>query len=468
MTVSIPEAIAALRSGAVTSKDLTESALVAAKELDDDIGAFVLVDRDGALAAAERADQVLAAGRDLGGLTGVPVAVKDIVDMAGFPTRCGSDLYPSSPVAADATLVTRLKEAGAVIVGKTTAHELACGVYTTSASNPWSVDRVPGGSSGGSGAAVAAGVVPMAIGSDTGGSIRIPASLCGVVGLKPTYGRVSRAGVEPLSWSLDHLGPLAATVEGCVAALEAIAGSDPRDTTTSGLPGMDLRSGLDLGVEGLRIGVIDGSPFEPMQPGVRHGFERAVETLAEAGAEPVRISVPELTHTLATEFGIVGPEAAAYHRESLRERPELIDPGIRALLVAGALLPADHYLKALRARRVLADALEGAFVMHRIHVALSPTLPATAIEKEQEEIDFGSMSEPATMSYVRTTAPFNLSGQPAITVPVGLDESQLPVGLQIAGKPYDEATVVRVARACEEMGLTEGEIPPVHAERSVA
>lgn len=468
MTVSIPEAIAALRSGAVTSKELTESALTAAQELDGEIGAFVLVDREGALAAAERADQTLADGRDFGGLTGVPVAVKDIVDIAGFPTRCGSHLYPSSPVKADATLVTRLKEAGAVIVGKTTAHELACGVYTASASNPWSVDRVPGGSSGGSGAAVAAGVVPMAIGSDTGGSIRIPASLCGIVGLKPTYGRVSRAGVEPLSWSLDHLGPLAATVEGCVAALEAIAGADPRDTTTSGLPDMDLRSSLYLGVDGLRVGVIDGPPFEPMQPGVRQRFDAAVEALAEAGAEPVRISAPELAHTLAAEFGIVGPEAAAYHRDSLRERPELIDPGIRALLVAGTLLPADHYLKALRARQVLAEALERAFAMHRIHVALSPTLPATAILKEQEEIDFGLVSEQATMSYVRTTAPFNLSGQPAITVPVGLDESQLPVGLQIAGKPYDEATVVRVARACEELGLTEGEFPPVHAERSVA
>lgn len=465
MTVSIPEAGAALRSGTVSSVDLTEAAIDAIQALNPRLEAFVLIDRSGALDAAEAADEAFSSGAEVGPLAGIPVAVKDIIDMAGHPTRCGSPLYPDTPVVSDAPLIRRLRKAGAVIVGKTTAHELACGVYSSPASNPWAPDRVPGGSSGGSGAAVASGMVPMALGSDTGGSIRIPASLCGVVGLKPTYGRVSRAGVEPLSWSLDHLGPLASTVEGCVATLEIIAGEDPADPTTARLPKMDLRSNLEAGVEGLRLGVLQGPPVEPMQPGVEDRFTAAVDGLARAGATPVTVRIPELAHTLAAEFGIVGPEAAAYHEERVRRSPDSIDPAIRALLIAGLLLPTHQYLRALRARRVLAKAIRGAFVEHRIDVLLTPTLPATAVGKEQDEIDYGSLVEPATLSYVRTTAPFNLSGMPAISVPAGHDSEGLPVGLQIAGRPYDEATVVRVARRCEALDLAGERIPPIHAER---
>jgi aspartyl-tRNA(Asn)/glutamyl-tRNA(Gln) amidotransferase subunit A len=465
VTASIPEAGAGIRTGTVSSVDLTEAALAAIEALNPRLDAFVLVDRSGALEAAERADEAFSSGAEVGPLTGIPVAVKDIIDMAGHATRCGSPLYPDTPVTSDAPLVRRLREAGAVIIGKTTAHELACGVYSAPASNPWSLDRVPGGSSGGSGAAVASGMVSMGMGSDTGGSIRIPAALCGVVGLKPTYGRVSRAGVEPLSWSLDHLGPLATTVEGCVATLEVIAGEDPADPTTAGLPEMDLRSDLEAGVEGLRLGVLEGPPVEPMQPGVEDGFTAAVDALARAGANLVTIRIPELAHTLAAEFGIVGPEAAAYHEERVRKSPELIDPGIRALLVAGLLLPTRQYMRALRARRALAQAIRKAFVEYRIDVLLTPTLPATAVEKDQEEIDYGSLIEPATLSYVRTTAPFNLSGMPAISVPVGHDSQGLPVGLQIAGRPYDEGTVVRVARSCEKFDFAGGRLPPVHAER---
>lgn len=468
MRFSIAEAGAALRSGTASSVDLTEAALAAIEALNPEVSAFVLVDREGALEAAERADEAFSSGAETGPLAGVPVAVKDIIDMAGHATRCGSPLYPEAPVASDAALVGSLREAGAVIVGKTTAHELACGVYSAPASNPWSTDRIPGGSSGGSGAAVASGMVSMAIGSDTGGSVRIPASLCGVVGLKPTYGRVSRAGVEPLSWSLDHLGPLAGTVEGCVATLEAISGEDPADPSTAGLPDMDLRSNLEAGVEGLRLGVLEGPPVDPMQPEVEGRFTAAIEELANAGADMVTIRIPELAHTLAAEFGIVGPEAAAYHRQSVRTRPDVIDPGIRTLLVAGLLLPTHQYVRALRARRAIAQAIRRAFFDHRIDALLTPTLPATAVEKDQEEIDYGSLTEPATLSYVRTTAPFNLSGMPAISVPAGHDSEGLPVGLQIAGRPFDEATVVRVARSCETLKLAGSCIPPIHAERSVS
>lgn len=468
MSLSIPEAAEALRSGSTTSVELTRTALKAIDELDGQLGAFVIVDHEGALEAAERADRALASGEDTGPLAGMPIAVKDIVDIADQPTKCGSAAYPSTPAARDATVVERLKAAHAVIVGKSTPHELACGVYSAPSSNPWATDRVPGGSSGGSGAAVAAGIVPMALGTDTGGSIRIPASLCGITGLKPTYGRVSRVGVEPLAWSLDHIGPLASSVDGAVAALQAMAGEDMDDPTTWGLPELALDAPRDQGVDGLRLGVMSGAPFEPMQPGVAEAFGASVERLGDIGAVLVDVVIPELVHTLAAEFGIVGPEAAAYHREGLQSHPNLIDEAIRSLLVAGLLLPTEQYIRALRARRVITDAIRSAFAADRLDALLSPTLPATAVPKEQEEIDYGSMSEPVTLSYVRTTAPFNLSGVPAMTVPAGFDSDGLPVGLQIASRPYDEGMIVRVGRHFEQLELDTGRLPEVHVDRIAA
>ena len=460
---AIPEAARALRSGRITSRALTEASLAAAAALDADLSAFVVVDTDGALAAADAADAAIAAGRDLGPLMGVPVGIKDIVDVAGLPTRCGSPAYPATPAATDATLVRRLRHGGAVIVGKTTTHELACGVYSPPVSNPWDLSRVPGGSSGGSGAAVAAGIVPMAIGSDTGGSIRIPASLCGTVGLKATYGRVSRAGVAALAWSLDHLGPLTATVAGSAAALEVLAGPDPLDPSASARPVPQYSRSLDRGVDGLRIGVLSGAPLEPMQPDVAEAFAGAADLLGTQGAAMVGVEVPELEHGLAAEFGIVAPEAGAYHRELLRGRPDQIDPGIRALLVAGLMMEPEHYFKALQARRAIADALRRVFVHDRLDALITPTLPATAAPKDADDFRFGDSAEPVTLAYVRTTGPFNLSGLPALSVPAGLDRDGLPIGLQIAAPPFDEETALRVGASFESAASVSQRRPPTHA-----
>ena len=448
---TIPEAARALRSGRTTSRELTEASLAAASALDADLSAFVVMDSDGALAAADAADEAIAAGRDLGPLMGVPLGVKDIVDVAGLPTQCGSPAYAATPAATDATLVRRLRRGGAVIVGKTTTHELACGVYSPPVSNPWDLGRIPGGSSGGSGAAVAAGIVPMAIGSDTGGSIRIPASLCGTVGLKATYGRVSRAGVAALAWSLDHLGPLTATVAGSAAALEVLAGPDPLDPSASPRPVPQFSRGLDRGVDDLRIGVLAGPPLDPMQPDVAETFAASTDLLGRQGAAMVGVEVPELEHVLAAEFGIVAPEAGAYHRELLRSRPDQIDPGIRALLVAGLMLEPEHYFKALAARRIIAEALRDAFVQNRLDALLTPTLPATAAPKDADAFWFGDTAEPVTLAYVRTTAPFNLSGLPALSVPAGLDRDGLPIGLQIAAPPFDEETALRIGACFESL-----------------
>lgn len=460
----IAEAARRLRSGATTSVELTRSALDGIDRVDDRLGTFVLVDRDGALSAAEAADALLRSGRDSGPLTGIPVGVKDIIDMAGLPTRCGSPAFPDRARPEDATVVARLREAGAVMIGKTTTHELACGVYSAPAANPWDTDRLPGGSSGGSGAAVAAGVVPMALGSDTGGSIRIPASVCGVAGLKPTFGRVSRAGVASLAWSLDHLGPLAATVSDCAAGLQAMAGFDPADPATSTRPVPDFSAGLDRGVDGLRIGVLAGGPFAPVQDGVAEAFGRALEVLRNLGAELRAIEVPELDHTIATEFAIVGPEAAAYHRRLLCDDPEGISPGIRQLFTIGTLAPSSYYLMGLQARVVIRDALRAAYESHDLRAVVTPTLPAAAAPAGEEQLECGGRMEDVTAAYVRTTAPFNLSGQPALSVPCGFDADGLPVGLQVAGRPFDEVAVLRIGAAYESATRWHDRRPPVHVE----
>ena len=453
-----------LRDGVVTSVEITRSALDAIDRVNDRLNAFVLVDREGAMRAAEQADAMLVSGDGAGPLTGVPVGIKDIIHMKGLPTRCGSPAYSGKPRDRDATAVGKLREAGAVMVGKTTTHELACGVYSPPAANPWDTARLPGGSSGGSGAAVAAGVVPMALGSDTGGSIRIPAAVCGIAGLKPTFGRVSRAGVETLAWSLDHLGPLAATVEDCAATLQVLAGHDPADPPTEGTPRSDFSEQLDRGVEGLRLGLLATPPFSPMQPDVEQAFHEAAEHLKGLGATVVPVDIPDLTFTMAAEFAIVGTEAAAYHRRLLREAPELISSGIRELFTVGTIMPTSHYLKALGARRIIRDALRDAFNRNGLDAAITPTLPATAALADQEMYDYGEMVEDVTSSYVRTTAPFNLSGQPALSVPCGIDRDGLPIGLQIVGRPYDEAPVLRIGAAYEATTTWSERRPPVSVE----
>ena len=444
--------------------EITRHTLDAIDRINNRLNAFVLVDRDGAMRAAEQADRALNSGNSTGPLTGVPVAIKDIIHMDGLPTRCGSPAYPGRPSNHDAAVVGRLREAGAVMVGKTTTHELACGVSSPPAANPWDTARLPGGSSGGSGAAVAAGAVPMALGSDTGGSIRIPASVCGIAGLKPTFGRVSRAGVETLAWSLDHIGPLAATVEDCATTLQVLAGHDPADPPTDPSPPPDYSAELGRGVDGLRLGVMATPPFSPMQEDVERAFRAAVEHLEGLGACAIPVDIPELTFTLATEFAIVGPEAAAYHRRLLRESPELISPGIRELFTIGTIMPSAHYLKGLGARRIIRDALRRAFDRDRLDAAITPTLPATAALADQEMIPYRDMEEDVTSSYVRTTAPFNLSGQPALTVPCGFDRDGLPIGLQIAGRPFDEVTILRIGAAYEATTTWSEYRPPVNVE----
>ena len=367
--------------------------------------------------------------------------------MTGHPTRCGSPAYGGTPAERDAPVVERLRAAGAVIVGKTTTHELACGVISSPASNPWDPARIPGGSSGGSGAAVAAGITAAALGSDTGGSIRIPASVCGTAGLKGTYGRVPRSGVAALSWSLDHIGPLAPTPADCILVQSVISGYHPTDPTTlrdfppDGFP----TAAPDL--EGAMIGVIERYRRPLIQPAVSDAFEAALRVLADLGAELVPVEIGELDYVMEVEFALVAGEGAAYHRELVRKKPHLIDPSIRSLFATGLMMPAEHYLTALRGRERIRTAVRDCFEANRLTAVAMPTLAATAARKGQETFDYEGPSEDVISAYVRTTAPGNLTGLPALSVPCGFDPSGLPIGLQIIGRPLAETEICGIGQA---------------------
>jgi len=440
------EAASLVAAGELAPSELVASTLERLQAVEPLLHAFVSVHAEQALREAREQD-----GQPGGPLRGIPVAVKDIFDVAGLPTACGSAAFAGAEAATkDASAVARLRAAGAIVVGKTTTHELACGVYTPPTRNPWDLKRSPGGSSGGSGAAVAAGAAMGAIGSDTGGSIRIPASHCGVVGIKPTYGRVSRAGALPLSWSLDHVGPLARTVQDAALLLSVLAGPDRRDPTTLSrppLPNPLLRT--DDEVTGLRVGVLHGAPFAPCEPGVESAVDRAVELLSANGVEIEEAALPELKRTLPAEFAIVAAEAASYHETRLARSGDMIGEDVRGLLETGLLLPASVYLRAQRTRRLIQQAIAAAFAAQRLNALLAPTVPAAAQRCDQLEYQLGGVAEPVIEALVRTTAPFNLSGLPAVAVPTGLGSSGFPSSVQIAARPFDEQIALRLAYVIE-------------------
>lgn len=438
----------ALRRREVSAVELTRSCLDRIAEVDDRVGAFVVVLADAALEAAEQADEELGDGRSRGPLHGIPVAVKDLYDIAGVPTTSSSAVRADFVPSEDSAAVARLRDAGAVIVGKTHTHEFAYGCITPTTRNPWDLERVPGGSSGGSGAAVAAGECLLALGSDTGGSIRIPAALCGTVGLKPTFGRTSRFGVTSLSWSLDHVGPLTRTVRDAAAALAPLSGPDGRDPSTADVEVPDYLADLGRGVEGLVVGVPTNHYFDRVDREVEGAVRGAISGLEEQGARVVEVTLPYADQYMAVEFAIILPEASAYHQELLRSRGELYTEDVRLLLETGELVLATDYIKALRVRTSIQHGWRQVF--DGIDVLAAPTLPATAVRCGEPTITWPDGSpEPVINAYVRLSCPANLTGLPALSVPCGVDGAGLPIGLQLIGRPFEEVTVLRVGEAHE-------------------
>lgn len=439
--LSMRQAGARLRSGDLSAVELTESALRRIEQTEPAIHAYVRVLADEALAAARRADAELRAGTDRGPLHGIPIGIKDIFDARGVPTKCGSRVRDRiAPAAADATSVARARAAGAVILGKTTTQEFAAGVVSPPARNPRDASRIPGGSSGGSAAAVAAGSAMAAFGSDTGGSIRIPAALCGVVGLKPTYGTVSTRGVFPLAWSLDTVGPLARTVEDAALLLNAIADPPARDATAE----------LGEGMHGLRLGVPRPFFFDRLQTAVRDAVEVALAVFADLGAEVIETPWDEAAAARAASFLINRVETVGVHGDGVRATPELYGEELRLRVQANALYPAEGYVRALRARTVVRTSIARLFATHRLDALVVPAVPGTAVPADDLFVGGdGGAREHVGLAYTRLTMPFNATGQPVLSVPCGFDPAGLPIGLQIAGRPFAEARVCRIGAAYE-------------------
>ncbi|MEU0297991.1 amidase [Streptomyces sp. NPDC006175] len=458
--LSLTEAARAVRARELSPVELTESVLARIGAVDGHLRAYVTVAADAALAAAARAEREVSDTGPRGPLHGIPMGIKDLIDTAGLPTTASSDVRAGHVADHDSAVAARLKAAGAVLLGKTHTHEFAYGLTTPQTSNAWDRSRVAGGSSGGSAVAVAAGGATFALGTDTGGSIRVPAALNGVVGLKPTYGLVSRSGVTSLSWSLDHVGPLTRSARDAGLVLAATAGYDPRDPASVSGPTVDLTGGGDL--KGLRVGVPRNHYFDRVSPEVEEAVRRAIERLAELGAELVDVEIPMARYIQAVQWGLMVPEATAYHEQSLRAVPDLYSPDVRILLEAGELTSAGDYLRAQRARTMMRDGWARMF--DGIDVLAAPTVPMTAAKSGQDTVEWADGSvEAVSDSYVRLSAPANITGVPALTLPVGHDHAGLPIGMQLMARPFRDATVLRVGRVYEDAVADVGRIAPVAA-----
>lgn len=447
--LTIAEAGELLRNRSLSPVELTRAFLDRIDALDDTLQCYITVLHDDAMAAARQAESEILRGDYRGAMHGIPIALKDLYDTAGVRTTASSKVMADRVPTADATVTARLKAAGAVLLGKLAMHEFALGGPDPTngfplSRNPWNLDHIPGGSSSGSGAGIAAGLCMGTLGSCTGGSIRGPAAFCGIAGIKATYGRVSRYGVVPLSWSLDHCGPMTWTVEDSAIMLQAIAGYDPRDPTSSQAPVPNYAAALQSDVRGLRIGVPRHFFFadDPkIDKQTLAAVDNALSEYEGMGAHIEEISVPMLAHAGAAQPVIMLAEAFAYHQNNLRNKPELFGEMVRARFRTGGLFSAADYVQAQRARNVLKR--QFAEALRRVDVIASPTMSNPAPR-------FDEMDAMTTSRVPSFTGPYNLTGMPAISTPCGFTTEGLPIGLQIAGKPFDEPTVFRAAYAYEQ------------------
>ncbi|GAA2687229.1 MULTISPECIES: amidase [Actinosynnema] len=433
--LTLAEAAREIGARALSPVELVDSVLRRIERVAD-LNAYAEVVADRARAAARAAERDIAAGRSRGPLHGVPFALKDLIDVAGTATAAGSRVRAGHLATADSAVAERLAGAGAVLVGKTHTHEFAYGLVTPQTANARRRDRVAGGSSGGSAVAVAAGAATFALGTDTGGSIRVPAALNGVVGLKPTYDLVPRRGVTSLSWTLDHVGPITRTAQDAALVLAALTGHPP--VTGSG----------PADLAGLRVGVPGNYYFDRVTPDVEVAVRSAIADLESRGARLVEVAIPMADLVHAVHWGLMVPEATAYHERTLRETPDRYGEDVRVLLEAGELVGAGDYLRARRATTLVRRAWAGLWA--EVDVLAAPTTPATAVPVGRGEVVWPDGGvETVADAYVRLCAPANITGGPAVTVPVGADADGLPIGLQLLAAPGADHRLLRVAATCE-------------------
>lgn len=439
--------------------ELLQALLDRIRRLDPTLNVFIHLDAQAALDAAHAAAREITVGHVRGPLHGVPVGIKDIIDVAGLPTTCHSKILLDNVKAQDAAVVAKLRQAGAIILGKLATHEFAIGgpsfdLPFPPARNPWNPAHHPGGSSSGSGAGVCAGLFPLALGSDTGGSVRNPASSCGIVGLKPTYGLVSRRGVFPLAFTLDHVGPLARTVADAALLLDAIAGHDPADPGSASSSACHFGRDLTRGVRDLRVGFVRRFHEQdmPAHPEVSAALEDAVRVLQAEGAEVRDATLPSLNAFSAVNRVILGAEAFAIHAPWLRERPGDYGQLSRRRLLAGAFFSAADYVGAQRRRAQMIAAVNEAFRDFDILVCASSLDPASRLDDPEE----------TARTYPRQArTPFNVTGHPALAMMCGLSDGGLPLSVQFVGRYYEDATVLRAAAAYERGSEWHTHRPPI-------
>jgi aspartyl-tRNA(Asn)/glutamyl-tRNA(Gln) amidotransferase subunit A len=445
--LSLKDASALVRRKAVSPVELTLACLARIERLNPSLNAFITVTAEQALREAHDAEAEIQKGKWRGPLHGVPIALKDLFDTAGVRTTAGSGVFKDRVPEQDAEVVRRLRAAWAVLLGKLNMHEFAYGgtsvaTYFGAVHNPWNLDRIAGGSSGGSAAAVAAGLCYGALGSDTGGSIRQPAAYCGLAGLKPTYGRVSTRGVIPLSWSLDHVGPICRTVGDAALLLQGIAGYDPQETNSVDVPVPDYTQALRAKISPMRLGVPRRVFFEQIDAEIAAAVNQAIEVLRKMTAGVRDVELPPY-QTLP----VVPAEAYAYHAPYVNKTPELYQPSVRERVESGKNITAEAYIEGRRELDRLRRAVREVFTA--VHLLITPTTPvppATIGESAQADV-----RPPGGVGFsLRNTQPFDIFGLPAISVPCGFTSSGLPIGLQISGPHWGEPAVLALAHAYEQ------------------
>ena len=448
-TLSLADAARRIAARELSPVDLTEGYLARIAAENAAVNAFITVTAELARAQARAAEDEIARGHNRGSLHGIPVALKDLYDTRAVRTTAGSSFFADRVPDADSAVTERLAAAGAVLLGKLNMHEWALGVTSDNphfgaCRNPHALDRITGGSSGGSAAALAARLCAVSMGSDTGGSIRIPASLCGIVGLKPTRGRVSLRGAVPLSWTLDHAGPMARTVTDAALLLSAIVGYDPLDATCVDARVDDYLAHIDDGIQGWRVGVASDATLGTLEPDVRTAFRAAAETFASLGATVTDVELPRFVEAASLNATIVVTDGAAFHRERLETNPDGFGADVLTRLRRGVSTSSTDYALARHAGTEIRRAYESLFSAHggTLDILLTPTTPCVAPVRD------GLDAVTTARELTRFTAPFNLTGLPALSLPCG-SSNHLPIGLQLIAAPWREAALLRAGRAFE-------------------
>ena len=464
LTMELHTAAQRVAAGEVSPVDLVGACLDQAAAISD-TNAYISVFED-ALEVAEASAAMIRAGYRIGPLHGMPIALKDNINVAGKLTTAGSAVLKDNISMNDATVVERLRSAGAIIIGKTNLHEFAWGGTSANVTfgfvkNPWNKGRMPGGSSGGSGVAVASGACFGALGTDTGGSVRLPSALNGITGVRPTIGRVSNAGVIPLAWSMDTVGPMARSARDCALLLGALAGHDPRDPGSADVGVDDYSGTLDAGVGGLRVGLIEGYSLHHMQAAVEKAVREAVDVLQDLGAAVREVSIPDIEGNISAQLTVESVEPSTYHQRSLRANRDDYAEDVRLLLQVGELIPAVHYVQAQRYRALLRQQMLAAY--QEVDVIVCPTLPFTATPLGETLVNIDGEDEDMLSAIMQFTGLPSLTGLPAVSVPGGFDQDRMPVGVQLIGRPFAEATLLRCAAAIQSATDHHLQHPPVLA-----